>query len=329
MPIRRRSPRNKLTGRITMKVFITGGAGQVGSTVADLLLRRGDTVMSIDNFATGRRDNVAAHHNLAQIEGTIVDSGLVSRLFAEFKPDVVVHTAASYKDPEDWESDSLVNSTGTAIVAKACKTHRVQRLIYFQTALCYGTKPDQSPIKLDHRIDPVNSSYAISKTAGEHFVQFSGVDWVTFRLANVIGPRNVSGPLPIFYERLSSGKKCFVTTARRDFCYAGDLAKIVVHSVDGKGKGTYHFSSGKDVAIKELYDSVVRAMKLNQYPEPEIRPLGPDDAPSILLDPSRTFADFGTVEFTSLDEIVRAAVEHWQVAGVEGGYTHLKEARGR
>lgn len=312
-----------------MKVFITGGAGQVGSTVADLLLRRGDTVMSIDNFATGRRDNVAAHHNLAQIEGTIVDSGLVSRLFAEFKPDVVVHTAASYKDPEDWESDSLVNSTGTAIVAKACKTHRVQRLIYFQTALCYGTKPDQSPIKLDHRIDPVNSSYAISKTAGEHFVQFSGVDWVTFRLANVIGPRNVSGPLPIFYERLSSGKKCFVTTARRDFCYAGDLAKIVVHSVDGKGKGTYHFSSGKDVAIKELYDSVVRAMKLNQYPEPEIRPLGPDDAPSILLDPSRTFADFGTVEFTSLDEIVRAAVEHWQVAGVEGGYTHLKEARGR
>jgi UDP-glucose 4-epimerase len=311
-----------------MKVFITGGAGQVGSTVADMLLDRGDTVLSIDNFATGRRDNLSAHPKLTQIEGTIVDSQLLNRLFAEFKPDVVVHTAASYKDPEDWESDALVNCTGTAIIAKACKMHEVGRLVYFQTALCYGTNPQQSPIRLDHPIDPVNSSYAISKTAGEHFVQFSGVDWVTFRLANVIGPRNVSGPLPIFFSRLARGQKCFVTTARRDFCYAGDLAKVVVHSVDGKGKGTYHFSSGKDVAIKELYDSVVKAMKLNQYPEPDIRPLGPDDAASILLDPSRTFADFGAVEFTPLDEIVRAAVEHWQVAGVEGGHTHLKEARG-
>ena len=122
---------------------------------------------------------------------------------------------------------------------------RCARLIYFQTALCYGTKPLQTPIRLDHPIDPVNSSYAISKTAGEHYVQFSGVDWVTFRLANVIGPRNVSGPLPIFFERLSQGQKCFVTEARRDFCFAGDLAAMVVRAVDGKGHGTYHFSTGK------------------------------------------------------------------------------------
>ena len=115
---------------------------------------------------------------------------------------MVVHTAASYKDPEDWSTDALVNAVGTANIAKACKTFGVSRLIYFQTALCYGTKPLQSPISLDHPINPVNSSYAISKTAGEHYVQFSGVEWVTFRLANVIGPRNVSGPLPIFYGRL-------------------------------------------------------------------------------------------------------------------------------
>ncbi len=132
----------------------------------------------------------------------------------------MIHTAASYKDPDDWGTDALVNAAGTANIAKASKVHGVSRLIYFQTALCYGTKPLQSPITLDHPIDPVNSSYAISKTAGEHYVQFSGVDWVTFRLANVIGERNVSGPLPIFFERLSAGKKCFVTPARRDFCYA-------------------------------------------------------------------------------------------------------------
>lgn len=311
-----------------MKVLVTGGFGQVGSTVAGMLLARGDEVLSIDNFATGRRDNLVGHALLTAVEGSIVDPDLVARCFEEFKPDMVVHTAASYKDPDDWYTDSMVNAAGTANIAKACRDHKVQRLVYFQTALCYGTNPQQSPITLDHPIDPVNSSYAISKTAGEHYVQFSGVEWVTFRLANVIGERNVSGPLPIFYSRLSEGKKCFVTEARRDFCYAGDLAKVVVRALDGVGSGTYHFSSGHDVAIKELYDAVVRAMKLNDYPVPEVRPLGPDDAASILLDPSRLFADFGDVSFTPLDEIARVSVERWANEGVVGGYTHLKEARG-
>lgn len=310
-----------------MKVFVTGGAGQVGSTVIDMLLARGDEVLAIDNFSTGRRDNLTQHENLRLVEDTIADAAAVDALFSGFKPEVVVHTAASYKDPEDWGTDALVNAVGTANIARASKANGVSRLIYFQTALCYGTNPSQSPITLDHPIDPVNSSYAISKTAGEHYVQFSGVDWVTFRLANVIGERNVSGPLPIFFERLSAGKKCFVTPARRDFCYARDLANVVVRAADGAGHGTYHFSSGKDVAIIELYDAVVAAMKLNDYPEPEVKPLGKDDAASILLDPSRTFADFGAVEFTPLAKIAEAAVERWKIDGVQGGYTHLKIAR--
>ncbi len=310
-----------------MKVFITGGSGQVGSTVAGLMLARGNTVLSIDNLATGRRDNLEPHAKLTEVEGSITDWPLMDQLFSDFKPDVVVHTAASYKDPDDWSTDAHVNAVGGANVAKACKLHKVSRLVYFQTALCYGTKPIQQPIRLDHPINPVNSSYAISKTAGEHYVQFSGVEWVTFRLANVIGERNVSGPLPIFYGRLAKGQKCFVTPARRDFCYAGDLAKVVVQAADGRGQGTYHFSSGKDVAIRELYDSVVKAMKLNHYPEPEVKPLGPDDAASILLDPSRTFQDFKDVTFTSLDDIAAVSVERWAKFGVVGGYTHLKEAR--
>ena len=310
-----------------MKVMITGGSGQIGSHVAALLLARGDRVLAIDNFATGRRDNLDPHPNLEVEENSIVDAHVMDRLFADFRPEVVVHTAASYKNPNDWESDALVNCVGTAIVAKACKTHKVRRLIYFQTALCYGTKPLQTPIRLDHPIDPVNSSYAISKTAGEQYVQFSGVNWVTFRLANVIGPRNVSGPLPVFFERLSSGRQCIVSEARRDFCFAGDLAAVVLRAIDGKGEGTYHFSSGQDVAIVELYQAVVRAMKLNHYPEPELRKLNPDDAPSILLDPARTFADFGEISFTPLDRIAALAVEHWQARGVVGGHTHLAVAR--
>jgi UDP-glucose 4-epimerase len=69
-------------------------------------------------------------------------------------------------------------------------------------------------------------------------------------------------------------------------------------------------------------------MKLNDYPEPEVRPLGPDDAASILLDPSRLLSDFGDVTFTPLLDIAKVTVDRWARHGVVGGYTHLKEARG-
>jgi UDP-glucose 4-epimerase len=307
-----------------MKVLVTGGSGLVGSTVIDLLLARGDEVVAIDNFATGRRDNLKLHPCLRLVEDSISDAQTVDRLIGDFRPDIVVHTAASYKDPDDWHSDALTNCVGTANVARSCKDYKVARLIYFQTALCYGTKPREQPITLDHPLEPVNSSYAISKTAGEHYIQYSGLDWVTFRLANVIGPRSVSGPLPIFFERLSQGKRCFVTAARRDFVFVHDLARAVLQAADGIGSGTYHFSSGRDVAIKDLYDEVVLAMKLNDYPEPEIRPLGRDDAPTILLDPSRTLRDFGEIGFTPLNEIVAQTVAYYRDHGVQGGYTHLR-----
>lgn len=307
-----------------MKVLITGGCGQIGSHVAEMLLERGDKVLVIDNLATGRREHLSEHKNLKIVIDTIADKALVDALVSEFKPDAIVHTAASYKDPDDWYNDTLTNCVGGSNMIHVAKEYGVKRFIYFQTALCYGVKPLEQPITLSHPKFPANSSYAITKTANEDFLEISGLDFVTFRLANVVGPRNVSGPLPIFYQRLSQGKKCFVTKARRDFVFVEDLAKAVVKACDGIGSGAYHFSSGSDVAIKELYDAVVEAMGLEQYSEPEIKDLHPDDAPSILLDPSRTFEDFGKIEFTPIKKTVEAAVKYFNEYGVYGGFTHLK-----
>ncbi|MEQ8426908.1 MAG: NAD-dependent epimerase/dehydratase family protein [Gammaproteobacteria bacterium] len=307
-----------------MKVLVSGGYGLIGSHICELLLERGDEVVVIENFSTGQKTNLAEHKSLTLYEGDIADKDLVEKVFEKHKPEVVVHTAASYKDPDDWHSDSMTNCVGGSNLVKAAKEHESGRFIYFQTALCYGTNPEEQPISLNHTRNPANSSYAITKTTAEYFIEYSGLDYVTFRLANVVGPRNVSGPLPIFYQRLSEGKKCFVTEARRDFVFVKDLVKAVVKAIDGTGSGAYHFSSGKDVAIKSLYDEVVRAMKIQEYPEPEVRALSPDDAPSILLDPTRTFQDFGQMEFTPLSEIVDQAVEYYNKFGASGGYTHLK-----
>lgn len=312
-----------------MKTIITGGCGQIGSHVAEMMLERGDEVLVIDNLATGRREHLAEHPKLQVVIDTIANKELVESLVANFRPDVIIHAAASYKDPNDWYNDTLTNCVGGANIVMAAKSYGVRRFIYFQTALCYGVKPLQQPIRLDHPKFPANSSYAITKTANEEFIEISGINFVTFRLANVVGPRNVSGPLPIFYQRLSEGKRCFVTGARRDFVFVKDLARAVLQACDGVGKGAYHFSSGRDIMIRELYDAVVEAMNLRDYPEPELREIGADEAPSILLDPTRTFSDFGAIEFTPLKETVRAAVEYFREFGVYGGYTHLKMNQSR
>lgn len=307
-----------------MKVFVTGGLGQIGSHVVEMLLERGDQVVAVDNLATGRREHLEDHPNLTIVIDSIANKEAMDKLIGDFKPDAIVHTAASYKDPDDWYNDALTNCVGGANMVDAAKKFAVKRFVYFQTALCYGLKPLQQPIRLDHPRFPGSSSYSISKTTNEYYLELSGVDYVTFRLANVVGPRNVAGPLPIFYQRLKDGKQCFVTKARRDFVYVKDLARVVLRACDGVGHGAYHFSSGTDIAIQELYDAVVNAMDLPNKPQAEVKDLGPDDVASILLDPSRTFEDYGKLEFTSLQETVSDAINYYKKHGTLGEYTHLR-----
>jgi UDP-glucose 4-epimerase len=308
-----------------MKILITGGAGFIGSHLTDRLLARGDRVLVIDNYATARRDSLASHPNLTIVEGTIADAKLVNRAFDDFQPAVVVHAAASYKDPNNWEEDVCTNVLGSAIVVQACQRLCVRRLIYFQTALCYGLHPLEQPITLDHPIRPEGSSYAISKTCGEHYVRLSGLNYVSFRLANVYGPRNLSGPLPTFYHRLTHNRPVFVVDTRRDFVLIHDILEVVLKAIDGQGEtGVYHISSGGDYAIKELFDATVAALGITLEEPVEVRPRNPDDVFTILLDPSKTYRDFGSLTVTPLESGVRAAIEWYRQHGVTQTYTHLK-----
>src|SRR4029078_7891240 len=93
----------------------------VRTYLADKLRARNDQVLVIDNYATGRRDNLQPQANLQVVEGTIADSDLVHRLFDEFKPAVVVHGAAAYRDPDDWAEDARTNVLGSANVVQAAK----------------------------------------------------------------------------------------------------------------------------------------------------------------------------------------------------------------
>jgi UDP-glucose 4-epimerase len=308
-----------------VNILITGGAGFIGSHVAERMLARGAHVVVIDNFSTGRRDNLRPHSDVVLREGSIADAGLVDRVFTEYRPDVVLHAAASYKDPHDWAEDVRTNTLGTAHVVRAAERAKVSRLIFLQTALCYGLHPLEQPITLNHPLRPEGSSYALSKTAGEQYIALSQLDFISFRLANAYGPRNLSGPLPTFYQRLTAGKRCFVMDTRRDFIYVDDLVAVVVQALEGAGRrGYYHVSSGSDYAIKELYDCTVSALGLRPSEEVEVRRPGPDDVASILLDPSRTNEDFGWRATTPLAEGVGRAISYYRQHDISQTFTHLK-----
>ena len=313
-----------------MKVLITGGAGFIGSHLADRLLARGDEVLVIDNYATGRRDNLKPQNKLTVVEGSIADTALVDKLFDDFRPEVVIHAAAAYRDPDDWSEDARTNVLGTANVMLAAKRGTVKRFIYFQTALCYGLKPMEQPITLNHPLKPEGSSYAISKTAGENYVELAGLDFLSFRLANAYGPRNLSGPLPTFYQRLTTDKPCFVMDTRRDFVYIEDLVALVMKAIDGQGEpGYYHISSGSDYAIKELFDATVKALNIKMDHPVEVRPRNPDDTYTILLDPSKTNTAFDWKVETPLEDGVRAAIDWYQENGITQTFTHLKHVGAR
>ncbi len=308
-----------------MRVLVTGGAGFVGSNLADRLLARGDRVVVIDNFETARRDNLTPNDGLTLIEGSIAYPELVDRAFDEHRPEVVVHAAASYKDPDNWHGDALTNVVGTVNVVRASERLGIGRFIYLQTALGYGLHPLEQPITLDHPLQPGGSSYAISKTAGEQYIQLGGIEWISFRLANAYGPRNLSGPLPTFYYRLTNGKPCFVMDTRRDFIYVSDLVEVISLAVDGRGlRGPYHVSSGKDFAIKELFDATVKALGIKLDNDVEVRPRNPDDVATILLDPSKTEGDFDWHITTPLEVGVAATIDYYRTHGIEQTYTHLK-----
>jgi UDP-glucose 4-epimerase len=306
------------------RVLITGGAGFIGSHVADRLVARGDHVLVIDNYATGRRDNLRPSANLQVVEGSIADAPLLERLFGDFKPECVIHAAASYKDPHGWPEDARTNVLGTANVVQASERANVRRLIYFQTALCYGLHPLEQPITLDHPLRPYESSYAISKTAAENYINLSPIEFVSFRLANAYGPRNMSGPLPTFFDRLTSGKKCFVMDTRRDFIYIADLVDVVIKAIDGAGRrGPYHISSGSDYSIKELFDATLKALNITLDAPVEVRERNRDDAFTILLDPSKTNQDFAWQVSTPLETGITHAIRYYQEFGITETYTHL------
>lgn len=306
-----------------MRVLITGGAGFLGSHLAEHLLKKGAEVVLIDNFATGRKDNLANLASAKFVEGSVAIKALIDECFDTLKPTHVIHSAAAFKDPNDWKEDIDTNLLGTANVVQASQRHRVSRLIYFQTALAYGRA--ESPISVDTPYAPL-LSYSISKAAGEHYVAMSGLPYVSLRLANIYGPRLFTGPQPIFFKKLQAGDACTIVNTRRDFLDLRDFLKLMDTVLEvGAPIGAYNVSSGRDITIPALFDLIVNAMdlKVGQYTAPSIHEPAGEDLNSLLLDPTVTTAKFGWEPKISVLNGTADLISWYRLNGVGKTFTHM------
>lgn len=305
-----------------MRILITGGAGCLGSNLIEHWLPKGHDILVIDNFATGKREVVPPVKGLQLIEGSIADRELVTRAFDGFSPTHVVHSAASYKDPANWTEDASTNIAGTINVVDASRNHSVTRILNFQTVLCYG-KPDVVPIPVNYPLRPF-TSYGISKVAGEQYLAMSGLPFASLRLANVCGPRLAIGPIPTFYKRLNAGQGCFCTDAQRDFLDMTDFLAAVNLVMDDKApSGIFNVSSGEGRSIKDVYDAVRVHLGLPPDPAVKVVPVGDDDVPAVVPDPSVTFETLKWKARVPFGETMTRMLSWYDAHGVSDVYSHL------
>lgn len=309
-----------------MRIFITGGAGCLGSNLLEHWLPQGYEIFVIDNFATGKREVVPDVTGLTVVQGSIADDEKLRKCFEKFRPDVVVHAAAAYKDPDDWVQDTLTNVIGSGNVAKASHDYGVKRLINLQTALCYG-RPLELPVPNTHQTAPF-TSYGITKTAGEQFMLLSGVPTLSLRLANVTGPRLAIGPIPTFYKRLKAGQDCFCSDSSRDFLDMSDFLAFMDLAIEpSAATGIYNLSSGEAHSIREIFDLVCDHLGLGPIDVPVI-PVGDDDVPVVSLDPGETTKAFSWAPLVDFREIIRKQLTWYDEHGVSDVYSHLKPSSG-
>ena len=305
-----------------MRILITGGAGCLGSNLVEHWVPVGHQLHLFDNFATGKREVVPAHPLVGLTEGSVADWTLVDRTVANFKPDVVVHSAASYKNPADWREDIATNILGSVNIVRACESSGVRRLINFQTALCYG-RPDRLPIPVTAPTRPF-TSYGISKTAGEQYVLAASVPAISLRLANITGPRLAIGPIPTFYKRLKAGQSCFCSDTVRDFLDIADFLSLMDMAIQPEAPvGSFNVSTGEGRSIKDVFDAVSAYLNITPASPVPIVPPAADDVAAVVLEPAETERAFGWKAAIGFSDIIARQLAWYDRHGVTDVYSHL------
>jgi UDP-glucose 4-epimerase len=262
------------------RVLVTGGAGFIGSHLVDALVAAGAAVRVLDDFSSGRRENLASAAGRAEVvTGDVCDERALQTALAGVE--VVMHLATrcvrlSLSDPEGVHR---VNSEGTLRVLMAARRHGAARVVYVSSSEVYGTAV-RAPMGEDHPLAPT-TVYGATKLAGELYAQAMtrsfGLPTLVVRPFNTYGPRaHFSGVygevIPRFTVRLLNGRRPVIFgdgSQTRDFTYVSDTVRGILAAAavpDAQGQAI-NIARGEEVTILRLAELLAKAIDPVLAPE--------------------------------------------------------------
>jgi UDP-glucose 4-epimerase len=251
--------------------LVTGGAGFIGSSIAETLLAKGERVRILDDFSTGRRSNIEElKGNVEVIEGSIVDPAVVTRAMQGVE--VVFHQAAIpsvVRSVETPATSMLANVQGTTVVLDAARNAKVRRLVFAASSSAYGDTPTLP--KIETMTPMPRSPYAVSKLTGEHllavFASLYGIETLSLRYFNVFGPRQdpksqYAAVIPNFITAAMNKTKPKVHgdgEQTRDFCFIENTvgANLLAASTPNKLTGqVVNIACGERISLNQLLEYI-------------------------------------------------------------------------
>ncbi|GGF25924.1 UDP-glucose 4-epimerase [Halobacillus andaensis] len=247
-----------------MKVLVTGGAGFIGSHIAEELLKQHYEVVVVDNLITGNRENIPLGVTFYQAD---VREDL-SEIFTKEKPDFVIHQAAQVSVAHSMNQpiyDSEENIISTINLLEASVNHNIKKFVFASSAALYGN-PEYLAIDEKHVVNPI-SFYGLSKLNAESYIQlFSrlyGLSYTILRYANVYGMRQdtkgEAGVVAIFIEQALKGESPTIFgdgEQTRDFVFVKDVAKANVASLHNGDNEVINISNCSQTSVLEIINNL-------------------------------------------------------------------------
>lgn len=306
-----------------MKAFVTGGAGFIGSTLADRLLADGWSVDVADDLSSGSLANLAAARSIGDRRFSFhridVRNAAITDLIEARKPDVVFHLAAqadvrvSVARPQ---FDAEVNVLGALNVFQGAVAAKVTKVVFASSGGTIYGSPEQIPTPETHPQRPESPYGVAKKAAGDYLFAYRGLhglDSAATAFSNVYGPRQdphgEAGVVAIFAGSLLARRRptIFGTGEQtRDFVYVDDVADALVRAAE-RGVGVINIGTGEETSVNELYASMARATGFNDPPSYAPARRGELDRSALAID--RAASELGWKPFTSLDEGVARTLD--------------------
>jgi len=310
---------------LTSKVLVTGGAGFIGSNLADELIRQGAKVSIIDDLSTGSRENLEEiRGDFEFFHGDINDAALLKK--AVSGAEIVFHQAALPSVPRSVENPSETHRVcvdGTFNVLLAAKENGVRRFVYAASSSAYGDQPTLPKVETMSP-DPL-SPYAVAKLTGElycrSFNKVYGLETMALRYFNVFGPRQnpssmYSGVISRFIDALMKGTTPIIFgdgEQSRDFTYVANVVDANIRASqasEGLGR-TVNVANGDRVSLNQLLE-VLKRITGNPDVTAEYKPARTGDVKHSQADNQRAVEWLGYQELVGLEEGLRRTIDWWK-----------------